>query len=249
LGKIVDAELDLIKDPCEAVDSTNGACRAALALDSANVNLMLRACFAFFKAAAACYGLIRPDDFKVIWRNALWFIEGSALTNILGKYLVALAAVGRLDDVESELKKWEYILEADQRIAPVTYAALAMFDVKYAEKALAYLPPDVKNDLPRYATTLYKAVNMQQLPNVEPAETREPIGEVETLLMLSFLGIAFCKQPWGRKLAKAAARALARTVQRYRIRIDYYLHAFKGLEPDSCTSVARKAVRAYYHLI
>jgi len=248
LGKAIDAIFDLILNPCDAVYSARAACKDAMALD--NVNLMLRACFAFFKAAAACYGRINPDDFEAIWRIARQFIEGGALADVLGKYLVALAVAGRHGEVERALEEWGGVLESDRSAALATYAALAMFDLKYAERALRYLPDDVKSDLPRYADALHEAVESGQLPDSGPWPTGvlESTGGVGALLALSFLGVAFCRQPWGLKLARAAAKAFARAVQRYGIRIDYYLHALEEPKSSNCASARRYAVRAYYHL-
>jgi len=250
LEKILAADLDLRRDPCRAVGSASAACKVAG--DLGDPQLMIRACYALYRATAACSEYVSPDVFGKIWRYAYHLAKGGALAGMLGSYLVALAAAGRLGEVEKALEKWSGVLESDQRAALMTYAALALFDGKYAEKALGFMPADVRTDLPRYAAALHEAVELGQYPgNGLWPVAREPFEEAVLLLAMSFLGLAHCRrgEAWGLKLAKAAMRAAARALRGYGVRIDGYLWAAEESRVGNCMQAAREAVRAYYQFI
>jgi len=247
--KILAAEIELHRNPCSAVGSATAACKAVSELD--NPQLAIRACYALYRAAAACSEYISPDVFGKIWHLASHLVKSGARAGMLGCYLVALAATHRFGEVEKALEKWGSVLESDQRAALMTYATLTLFDEKYAEKALGFVPADVRADLPRYAAALHETVELGQYPGNGLWPVVRDFEDAALLLAMSFLGLAHCRrgEAWGLKLAKAAARAAARVLREYGVRIDGYLWALEELKVGDCAQATREAVRVYYQLI
>jgi len=249
LDSILGATVDLIRDPCEAVNSAASACRAAAELG--NRELALKARFMLYRAVAACTERPNYELFEDIWRDALQFAERKgARTVILGSYVVALASSGRYAEVEKVLAEWGSVLDGDASTALVTYALLAVFDGKYAERAMKYLPADARADLLRYAAALQEAVEREQFSSGAEESSERGTNIVAELLALSFLGIALCRrgEAWGLTLAKVAASALDRMLRAFKANMGDYLRALEESKPGDCAPAVSKAVRVYYQL-
>jgi len=169
-------------------------------------------------------------EFEKVWQRAsqdFHILGTKAIAAALGEYVVALASAGRFGDVEKVLEEWGWALEQDPGTSALTYGVLSLFDGRYLEKAVGYLPEWARANLPRLADALHDAVEagvFSKEPKIamSAVETLKVIygrDVVEALLILAstsgnlflsaLVGLAYCKrgEKWGLKLARAAARA------------------------------------------
>jgi len=170
------------------------------------------------------------EEFEEVWQKALQavgLLGAETIATMLGEYVVALASVGRLNEVEKVLEKWGWALELYPFASALTYGVLSLFDGQYLEKAVGHLPEGARANLPRLADVLHDAVEsglFVKEPKIA-VSARETLTVVygrnvvkallelasvsNNLLLSALVGLAYCKrgEGWGLKLAKEAAWA------------------------------------------
>jgi len=171
-------------------------------------------------------------EFEELWRRAsqaVGELGAVVIAVVLGDYVVALASVGRLNDVEKVLERWSWALELHPEASAPTYGVLSLFDGRYLEKAVGHLPEGARADLPRLADVLHDAdeaglfaeepkivmsamVTLTVVYGRDVVEALFEIARSDKLFLSALVGLAYCKrgEEWGLKLARAAARAGSR---------------------------------------
>jgi len=99
-------------------------------------------------------GVPPVEEFERAWLRALQDVNSlgvETVANALSRYVVALASVGRLSDVEKVLEEWEWALKPDSNASALIYGVLSLFDERYLGKAMGYLPEWARANLPKFA--------------------------------------------------------------------------------------------------
>jgi len=182
------------------------------------------------------------DEFVELWQRAVQAIEWLGVVIIatsLGRYVVALASVGRFSDMESALEEWGWALELYHLASALTYGVLSLFDERYLERAMRHLPEGAGANLPRLADALHDAIGaglfvkdpkiamsaMETLTLVYGRDVVKTLLEVASdsvkLFLSTLVGLAYCKKgkEWGLKLAKETSRVGAQLFKGLRGRL------------------------------
>jgi len=172
-------------------------------------------------------GVPPVEEFERAWLRALQDVNSlgvETVANALGHYVVALASVGRLSDVEKVLEEWGWALGRDPDASALTYGVLSLLEGKYLGMAVEYLPEWARANLPKFAEALYEAVEAGLFAEGD-AETatrtiennygREAVEALTwamldsgKLFLSALVGLAYCErgEEWGLKLARVASR-------------------------------------------
>jgi len=162
-------------------------------------------------------------EFEELWQRALQaiaWLDAEPAATTLGEYIVALASVGRLGDVEKVLEERGWALELHPVASALTYGVLSLFDGRHLEKAVGYLPKGARAKLPKFADALHDALKMDLFTISGRDKLTDAYGEdivmaleyimssSVDLFLSALVGLAHCKSgtEWGLKLARAAAR-------------------------------------------
>jgi len=106
-------------------------------------------------------GVPPVEEFERLWQRALLTPEGlgaEIIAATFGRYVVALASVGRLGEVKKALEEWEGALELDPDTSALTYGVLSLFDCRHLEKAVEGLPEGARANLPKFVDVLLDAI-------------------------------------------------------------------------------------------
>jgi len=210
------------------------------------------------------------EEFEKLWQSAsqaILRLGAKPVATTLGRYVAALASAGRFSDVEKVLERWGWALGLSSITSALTYGVLSLYDLRYLEKAVGYLPEGARANLPRLADALHDAVEagvFSKEPKIAMSaeETLKVVygsDVVEALLKLApssklflsaLVGLAYCKRggEWGLKLAKEAARAGSRAKGiAGRLFGELYM-ALEGAKVGNCLTdeVHRAVYKLYY---
>jgi len=137
-------------------------------------------------------------EFEEIWQRAsqsVGRLGAEAKAIALGRYVVALASAGRLGEAKEILENWSPALEEVPLASALTYGVLSLFDERYLEQAMRYLPWLAMH---KYG---------KDVANVLAKATRS-----DKLFLSALVGLAYCKrgEEGGLKQAKESARVGSR---------------------------------------
>jgi len=207
----------------KAVEYAEEAC--VLAKKLGDVYYEVLSCGLLSRLNAVKGGAPPAEKFEKVWQRASQAVErlgAEGIAATLGEYVVALASVGRLVEVEKVLEKWGWALELYPLASALTYGVLSLFDGQYLEKAVGHLPEWARANLPKLADVLHDAVEAgvsseeskivvsarETLTVVYGRDVVEALLELasrsDKLFLATLVGLAYCKrgEEWGLKVAK-----------------------------------------------
>jgi len=201
-------------------------------------------------------------EFERLWQRASQTVVqlgAETLATLLGKYVVALASAGRLEDVKKVLEEWGWALELHPTASALTYGVLSLYDEQYLDKALRHLPEIARANLRKFAKIMKEVIEKKGVvPDKYGMNVKNALREIKNysdkLLLSVLVGLFYCKRgaEWGLNLARTAARAGSQQLKSIGGRLFGELaKALVGVKVGNCiTDEVLKAVYMlyYYHI-
>jgi len=248
-----------------AIEHAKISCEAAV--ESGEAYYEVASCSLLSRLKAVREGAPPVDEFERAWLRALQNVNSLGVETIakaLGHYIVALASVGRLSDVEKVLEEWGWALERDLDASALTYGVLSLLDGRYLGKAVVYLPEWARANLPMFVEVLYEAVEAglfaegdaeaatRVIENKYGQEAEKALTwatlDSGKLFLSALVGLAYCErgEEYGLNLAEVTSR-LGSSISGLHGRLFRELaKALEGTTIGNC--VTDEVLRAMYKL-
>jgi len=246
----------------KVVECAEKACKFAKELG--NVYDKVSSCSLSLRLKAVRDGAPLVKEFEELWQRtlqAIVWLDTESIAITLGRYVVALASAARFSEVEKALEERGWNLAPHPVASALTYGVLSLFDGRYLEKAVGYLPEGARAKLPKFADALHDALrtdlftvrDWEKLSDTYGEDVVTALEEVVLssvkLFLSALVGLAYCKRgdEWGLKLARAAAQAGSQEFKGLCGRLfDELAKALEGVSMGNC--VTDEVLRAVYKL-